>query len=522
MKFRSTVPVGQAGMFKGVNPAASMVSTTVVVLFIVLTIANAETAAEIFNTIQNWIQRNLDWYYILSVCIFLFALVYLAFSRFGHIRLGQDDEEPEFGYFAWFSMLFSAGMGIGVLFWSIAEPLYYFQGNPHLEAGMEETMTAAYMAVQVVFLHWGLHGWAIYALVGLGLAYFAYRQGLPLTIRSVLYPVFGEKMNGPLGLMIDTFAIFSTLFGICTTLGAGAGLVNAGLDYLFGLEQNISNQVVIIIVVATIAMGSVMSGLRRGIKVLSELNVWLSVVLLLVFIFAGPTVFLLGFTLTSMGDYLVNFIPMGFWVDPDPQGEWQGAWTVFYWGWWISWAPFVGMFIARISRGRTIREFCLGALFAPTIICIIWFGVFGGTALHMAMFSGNEILAVLDESISKPIFYVIENMGLGGFTRVIAMLALTLIISYFVTSSDSGTLVITTIISMGDPEPNRAHRIFWALAQALAAVALLLAGGLDALKTAALAAGLPFSFIIYLMIYGLLKSCIEETSLAPAQQAGES
>jgi choline/glycine/proline betaine transport protein len=304
------------------------------------------------------------------------------------------------------------------------------------------------------------------------------------------------------------------LFGICTTLGLGAGLVNAGLSYLFGIEENITNQIIIIIVVAAIAMASVMSGLHRGIKILSEVNVWISVVLLLVFLFAGPTIFLLGFVVTNFGDYLTNFVEMGFWVDPDPDGTWQGAWTVFYWGWWISWAPFVGMFIARISRGRTIREFCLGALLTPTLICIVWFGIFGGAALHMAMFDGNEIIPVLEESISKPIFYMIEHMGLGVFTSVVALLALTLIVSYFVTSSDSATLVITTVISMGDPEPNRYYRMFWAAAQALAAIALLLAGGLDALKAGAMAAGLPFSIIMYLMIYGLLKCCIDE--LRPA------
>ncbi len=510
-----SILIGKNGIFRDVNPPMAALSKGLILAFVLFTIVNVEFANGVFQSMQHWIQANLDWFYVLSMCLFIFFIFWLMVSKYGSIRLGKDDEVPEFSYFSWFSMLFGAGMGIGLLFWSIAEPAYHFQDNPFLAEGTAKTIAGANTAMQVTFLHWGLHGWAVYVIVGMALAYFSYRHNLPLTIRAALYPIFGDKIYGWRGHIADLLAIFGTVFGVATTLGLGAGQINAGLNYMFGLPIGTGTQIAIIFVVSCVATLSAVSGVGRGIKILSELNMWLSIILITVFLAAGPTVFLLGFFVTNVGDYLINFIPMGFWVDPDPDGKWQGWWTVFYWGWWIAWAPFVGMFIARVSKGRTIREFCLGVLLVPTLVTFFWMSVFGGTGMFMELFAeggvgtGGVITAV-NEDIAKPLFVVIEQLNLGMFTGLVAFISTVLIITYFVTSSDSGTLVITTLISMGNEEPPVSYRIFWGMGEGAVAAVLLLAGGLKALQTASLAAGLPFAFIMFMMMYSLVVALRED------------
>lgn len=520
------------GMFRDLNPNMALASKGLILAFVIFTLYDVEHAAKVFSGMQSWIQTNLDWFYVLSMCIFVGFTFYLMCSKYGTIRLGKDDDRPEFSYFSWFSMLFGAGMGIGLLFWSIAEPTYHIQDNPFLTPGTANTMAGADTAMQVTFLHWGLHGWGVYVIVGLALAYFTYRHDLPLTIRSALYPIFGDKIFGWRGHIADLLAVFGTLFGVATTLGLGAGQINAGLNYMFGIEVGTAQQVIIIAVVSVIATISAVSGVGRGIKILSEVNMWLSIILISIFIIAGPTVFVLGFFVTNIGDYIVNFIPMGFWVDPDPSGQWQGWWTVFYWGWWIAWAPFVGMFIARVSKGRTIREFCLGVLIVPTLITFLWMAVFGGTGLFMELFADGGfgtggVIAAVNEDISKPLFVVIEQLNLGWLTQIVAFISVVLIITYFVTSADSGTLVITTLVSMGNENPPSSYRVFWGLSEGAVAAVLLLAGGLKALQTASLAAGLPFAFIIFMMMFALIKSLRADfegvqqiREIAPKNQTG--
>lgn len=505
------VILADKGMFRDLNPNMALFSKGLILAFVAFTLYDVDQAASLFSSMQSWIQTNLDWFYVLSMCIFVGFTFYLMCSKYAGIRLGKDHDRPEFSYFSWLSMLFGAGMGIGLLFWSIAEPAYHIQNNPFLAPNTANTMAGADTAMQVTFLHWGLHGWAVYVIVGLALAYFTYRHELPLTIRSALYPIFGDKIFGWRGHVADLLAIFGTLFGVATTLGLGAGQINAGLHYMFGIDVGTVEQVIIIAVVSVIATISAVSGVGRGIKILSELNMWLSIILISIFLIAGPTVFALGFFVTNLGDYIINFIPMGFWVDPDPAGQWQGWWTVFYWGWWIAWAPFVGMFIARISKGRTIREFCLGVLIVPTLITFLWMSIFGGTGLFMELFADagfgtGGVIAAVNEDISKPLFVVIEQLGMGWFTPTVVFISVILIITYFVTSSDSGTLVITTLVSMGNENPPSSYRIFWGLSEGAVAAVLLLAGGLKALQTASLAAGLPFAFIIFMMMYALIKS----------------
>ena len=506
----SRLKIGTSGIFRDVNPPMATLSKLLILGFVLIGVFAPEAMGKFFSNVQTWINANLNWYYILSIAIFIAFVVGLIFSRYGSIRLGKDEDRPEFTTFAWFSMLFGAGMGIGLLFWSVAEPMYHVQNAPFLEEGTANSMEGAVTAMQVTFLHWGLHGWAVYVIVGMALAYFAYRKGLPLTIRASLYPILGDRIYGAWGHTADLLAIFGTVFGVATTLGLGAGQIQAGLNHLFGVPMDPWIKYLLIMVISAIATLSAVSGVGRGIKILSETNMWLSIFLILVFIIVGPTVFLLGFFITNVGEYIVNVIPMGLWVNPDPESGWQGAWTVFYWGWWIAWAPFVGMFIARVSRGRTIREFAVGVLIVPTLITFFWMAIFGGTALHQEFVQDGGIIAAVNEDIARPLFLIMDNFGLGFFGSFLSFVALILIITYFVTSSDSGTLVVTTLISMGKEEPPVTYRVFWGFGEGAVAAVLLASGGLGALQTASLAAGLPFSIIMFIMMWGLIRALKDE------------
>ncbi|MGB0944224.1 MAG: BCCT family transporter [Marinomonas sp.] len=500
------------GMFKGVHPGMGVASIAMVLAFVIFTISNVEFANGIYSDIKSWIQATLGWYYVTVVSLVLFFAIWVAFSRFGKLRLGKDDEKPEFGFFTWFAMLFSCAIGTGILFWSIAEPIFHYQGNPFMDmaniaAGSAE---AAQMAMRVTLFHWGLHGWAIYIVVGLTLAYFTYRRGLPLTVRSALYPLLGDKIYGPIGHAVDLLAIFSTLFGTATTLGLGVSQMNAGLNYLFGLEISTSVQVVLIVVISIIGTLSAISGVEKGIKLLSEWNIRISLILILFFLLAGPTVFLLGMFTTSVGDYVWNMIPMGFWSDPEPGAQWQGWWTIFYWGWWLSWGPLVGMFIARISRGRTIRQFLLTALTIPPLGGFLWIVIFGGTALHMELYGVGGIVDAVNSDMTLALYSTIEAIGVDALTWPMAALATLMIISWFVTSADSGTLVICTILSLGDKNPPQKFRMIWGLGLGGISAVLLIAGGLKALQTMAIAAALPFSVVLLLMCVALVKGFRDE------------
>ena len=466
------------------------------------------------------ILSTLKWYYIGIVAFFLFFCLWIIFSRFGKIRLGDDDDKPEFSYFSWFAMLFGCGMGIGLIFWSIAEPIYHFQGNPFVTEGL--TPQAAQVAMRITFFHWGLHPWAIYVVVGLSLAYFSYRKKLPLTIRSCVQPLLGDKIYGPAGHAVDILSIFATIFGVATSLGFGVQQINAGLHRLIGLQISTPIQLILIAVITAVATISAVSGVNKGIRILSEMNLWMSILIMVFLITFGPTQYLLRFFLQSIGDYATSVIPLSLWTDANQNRPWQGSWTTFYWAWWIAWAPFVGMFIARISRGRTIREFVMGVLFVPTLVTCLWLVLFGGTALHIELFGSGGIVEAVNADVTMALYTTLDKMDAGFFGTLASILCTILVITYFITSSDSGTLVINTLMSVGDPNPPIVHRIIWGVSEGSVAGVLLLAGGLNALQTASVSAALPFSFIMLMMLVSFVKALRQEMTGPQPQHAPQS
>ncbi|MFM5209558.1 BCCT family transporter [Aeromonas hydrophila] len=509
------------GLLKGLNPTMAMTALTVITLFLLFGVFVPETAASWFVGAKDQIIAGFKWYYILVVALFLFFAVYLMFSRFGSIRLGDDDQVPEFGYFAWFAMLFSAGMGIGLVFWSIAEPMNHLQGNPFITEGM--TPEAAQIAMRLTFFHWGLHPWAIYVIVGLSLAFFSYRRKLPLAIRSVLYPLLGDRIYGFWGHAADVLAVFGTVFGVATSLGLGVSQMNTGLNQMFGMEVSQANQLWLIGGISLIATLSAVSGVGRGVKLLSELNIWLSVFVLGLFLVLGPTTYILNAYVQNIGDYLQNIVKLSFWTNTEANGTsaWQSSWTAFYWGWWIAWAPFVGMFIARISKGRTIREFVLGVLLVPSLLGMFWLTVFGGTAMNLELFGGTAmnlelfggggVVAAVNQDVTLALYQTVELLHWETFGWIAKGVLTLLICTYFITSSDSGTLVITTLLSIGDQDPPVLHRAIWGLGQGLVAAILLVSGGLAALQAASIIAALPFSVIMLAMCYSLMLGLKQES-----------
>ena len=531
--------VAEAGLMKGLHSGMGFAAKGMVAAFVVFTVLNVEFANGIYTAVRDWIQVSLAWYYILIVVVLVFVCLYLLCSRHGSVRLGDDDSRPEFSNFSWFAMLFSAGVGIGILFFGVAEPVFYFDNsgafgypnNPHADAvGVTDMdMNRAVHAMRVTYFHWGFHGWAVYVLIGLCLAYFGFRKKLPLTLRSALYPIIGDRIYGPIGHGVDLLAVFGTVFGVATSLGLGVTQMATGMNVLFGLDPGIATQIVLIVVISIVATLSAVSGVGNGIRIISEWNIWLSVVLLAFFLFFGPFKWLMGFFVTSIGDYLWNVIPMGFWTaGTETEIAWQGGWTIFYWGWWISWAPFVGMFIARISRGRTIRQFMIGVLFVPTTIAFFWLCMFGGNAMYMELMAegGVGTAGIVDLvkawNLPSALYGTIERLtDISTLQWAMSALATLLLATWFITSSDSGTLVITTMLSMGDDNPPQRFRIVWGLGEGFVAGVLLLAGGLKALQTASIAAALPISVIMLFMTYGLIKSLSEDSSAVPAEAKAE-
>ncbi len=528
--------VAQSGLWRGLHPGMGLAAKGMVVAFVVFTVLNVEFANSIYTAIRGWIESALNWYYISALVIMMFVCFYLMCSRFGSIRLGDDDSRPEFSNFSWFAMLFSAGVGIGLLFFGIAEPMFYFDNtkpwgypnNPFADQAMVTEMNEARAvhAMRVTYYHWGFHGWAVYVMVGLSLAYFGFRKKLPLTLRSSLYPIIGEKIYGPVGHAVDLLAVFGTVFGVATSLGLGVSQMAVGLNHLFGVDPGTTTQLILIVVISIVATFSAVSGVGNGIRIISEWNIWLSIALLAFFLFGGPTNWLLGFFVTTTGDYLWNVIPMGFQIfNGEGASSWQGNWTIFYWGWWISWAPFVGMFIARISRGRTIREFMIGVMFVPTTLAFFWLCIFGGSAIHAELTAAGGVgtagIADLVRGWNLPaaLYGTIEQVTvLDWLNWAMAALATFLLATWFITSSDSGTLVITTMLSMGDDDPPQKFRIVWGLGEGFVAGALLLAGGLKALQTASIAAALPVSVVLLLMTWGVVKSLHEDSSAVAAPE----
>ncbi|RAU82930.1 BCCT family transporter [Pontibacter arcticus] len=500
-----------------VNGPVFWSSITFLVISIALVLIFRESAEVFFSEVQVAVTSSMGWLFILSVNLFVAFCLYIAFSRFGTIRLGGKDAKPEFTTSAWFAMLFSAGMGIGLLFWSIAEPINHFQTPPLGEPG---TPAAARQAMNFTFLHWGLHAWAIYALVALALAFFTYNRQLPLTVRSAFYPFLGERIHGVIGHVIDTLAVIATLFGLATSLGLGVQQVAAGLHHVFpAIVNNITTQIILIAVITGIATISVVTGVDKGVRILSEWNIRIALFVLVAVLVLGPTVFILGSYVQNTGSYIGNFMQLSFWNEAYSSNNWQGSWTVFYWAWWISWAPFVGIFIARVSKGRTIKEFVLGVLIAPTLLSFLWMTAFGSTALRETLAGDATIANAVAADMSTALFVFFEQLP---FSTVLSVVGVILVAGFFVTSSDSGSLVVVSLTSGGNPNPSVGLRVFWALAGGAVAAVLLLGGGLQALQTAVIITGLPFAIILLLMCYslyrGLDEEAAEESKLGKAQQ----
>jgi choline/glycine/proline betaine transport protein len=479
-------------------------SASLILLSIVLTILYRDSASELFSVIQTQVSTKTGWFFILSVNVFLVFVVYLAFSKFVRVRLGGDEAKPEFSTLAWFSMLFSAGMGIGLLFWSIAEPVTHYLVPPLAAAS---DVQSAQQAMNVTMLHWGFHAWAIYALVGLSLAYFTYSRGLPLTIRSVFYPFFGNRIYSWVGDVIDIFAVLATVFGLATSLGFGVQQVASGLSFVLGIDNGLVTQVSLIAGITLIATISVVSGIQKGVKFLSEMNMRIAVGLLLIIIILGPTVFILNSFIQNTGSYVSHLLTWSTWGESYAQGQWQNSWSVFYWGWWIAWSPFVGTFIARISKGRTIRQFILGVLIVPTIVTCLWISAFGSVSILEVMNGNTAIADAVQNDVSTALFVFLETIP---FTEAISVLAIVLVTSFFITSSDSGSLVVDSLTSGGKISAPVGQRIFWATTEGAVAAVLLIGGGLQALQTATIITGLPFAFLLLTMCYSLHKGLSQD------------
>jgi len=494
------------------NATMGIASMIMIIAFVGYTISDVEASAAAFAAGKGFIIGTLDWFYVIVVNVALFFVFWLMVSRFGDVKLGKDDDTPDFSTFSWICMLFSAGLGSGLIYWGVAEPMFHIQDSPFLAKGGIEpgSVDAAISAVTVTNFHWGLHGWALYVLVGLSLAYFSYRKDIPLTFRAALYPILKDRIYGVWGNVIDLVGVFGTIFGLATSLGLGITPIAAGLENLGWMENTQTNQLILIAIITCLGTASAASGVGKGVRILSELNVWVSIGLLLLFLILGPTAFILGIAISGAGEYIWNVIPMGFWVNSDPEVQWQGWWTIFYWGWWIAWCPFVGLFIARISKGRTIRQFCFCVLLIPVSVVMLWMGIFGGAAAGVDLFYQAGVVEAVNADYASGVFQTVAGFGYDWLVTPITILITILLISWFVTSSDSGTLVMCTMLSMGDEHPPVKFRIFWGITSGVVAAVLMLAGGLGALQTASIVAGLPIAIILLLMVYGIVKTLHED------------
>nr|WP_307774389.1 BCCT family transporter [uncultured Cetobacterium sp.] len=484
------------------HPHVSLISGIIIILFLFYTLKDPIKADETLTITRDFITSKFNWFFILSTNFFLFFPIYLTTSSLGEVRLGGPEATPDFSNFAWYAMLFSAGMGIGLVFWSVGEPLYHY--NTILPIfGRTNNATDA---LAMTFFHWGFQPWGIYALISLTLAFFSYNRGLPLSLRSTFYPIFKDKVFGVVGDIIDILAVIACLFGLATSLGFGAQQVNSGLNFLFGIPISITVQVVTICIITVIATISVISGIGNGVKILSELNIKVAAFFLLCILILGPTVYILRSFSSSLGFYMGNFIEISFWNEPG-NAVWQENWTVFYWAWWISSSPFVGVFIAKISKGRTVREFVTAVILIPAVVSFIWMAVFGSTALNQAASDGGRLFSDVTENVSTALFAMISYMDIPNWIQIsLGGLGTFLIISFFVTSADSGAIVIDSLTSGGKEDSPVFQRVFWSFMIGAIAIALIVVGGaqaLGALQTAVIISGLPFTFILLFMSISL-------------------
>ena len=508
-----------------VHPQVFPIACAVIALFIGLTLAFKSGSANVFGTGQTIISAGGGWFYILAVNVFILVILYFALSKYGSIRIGGVEANREFTTFSWMAMLFSAGMGIGLMFFSVAEPISHFGSVPPFFAGVESgTRAAGTAGMAMTYFHWGIHPWAIYALVGLGLAFFSFNRGLPLTFRSIFWPLLGERIYGWPGHLIDILSVMATLFGLSTSLGIGVQQVNAGFTVLSGqylsttIPQATWVQVALIAGITAIATLSVAAGLDGGVRRLSELNLYLMLAFLALMLAVGPTLYLLRGFVSSIGTYVGVLPELAFWTQTAGGTTWQSGWTIFYWGWWISWSPFVGMFIARISKGRTVREFVLAVLILPSLFSFFWMSTFGGSALFVELETSATLVGAVDENVATAMF---ELFSFYPLTALLSVIGVVLVITFFVTSSDSGSLVIDHLTSGGKYDVPVTQRVFWAVAEGAVAAVLLIGGGLGALQTAAIAAGLPFAFVLLLMCYTVYLGLDSEYEIMESDEFAE-
>ncbi|QYY35274.1 BCCT family transporter [Ruficoccus sp. ZRK36] len=503
-----------SGLGFDIHPHVTGASVIVLVCLIASIFFFDEKADEVADAMKEWIATTFGWFFVFAANIFVIAAAYFAFSRLGRVKIGGKKAQPEFSTVAWYAMLLSAGMGIGLMFWSVGEPIYHYDSPSPMFSNVEgNTPEAAEAAMVTTFYHWGLHPWGIYAIVGLGLAFFAYNRGLPLTIRSIFYPILGDRIYGFWGNVIDVLSVLATLAGLATSLGLGVAQVNAGLDYLFGIGISVTIQIILIVVITGMATLSVVAGLDGGVKRLSEINMGLAAIFMVFLLLAGPTIYILsGFT-QNIGSYLTILPELSFWTETYRGSDWQGGWTVFYWAWWISWSPFVGMFIARISKGRTVREFILGVVLIPTLLSFIWMSVFGGSAIWLQAGGIADIYSAVSTDVSTALFAMLESFP---FTTVLSIIGIFLVTVFFVTSSDSGSLVVDHLTSGGKLDSPVPQRVFWALMEGVLAAVLLLGGGLQTLQTASITTGLPFTMILLCIIYTLYIGLSQEVYVEEA------
>ncbi|RSK26175.1 BCCT family transporter [Bacillus sp. HMF5848] len=451
------------------------------------------------------------WFYQLSATFFLIFAIFLIFSKYGKIKLGKDDDTPDFNRATWFAMLFSAGMGIGLLFFGVSEPISHFANPPLGEGGTPE---AARTALRYTYLHWGFHAWAIYATIALILAYYKFRKNKPGLISVTLTPLLGDRANGPIGTAVDVVAVFATIFGVAASLGLGAAQINGGLNYIIGIPNTFTIQLIIISIVTVMFLLSAGTGLNKGIKYLSNANLILAVILLIAFLILSPTKFVLDLFTTTLGGYIQNLPSMGLRLAPfyEERASWVQGWTIFYWAWWIAWAPFVGTFIARVSKGRTVREFVVAVLVIPTLVCAFWFAVFGGTAIYFDYFEGTNIAG---QNLETALFYVYEMLP---FTGVLVVITLMLITTFFVTSADSATFVLGMQTTRGDLNPPNVVKFTWGIFLSASAVVLMLSGGLSAMQTAIIVSAFPLTFALIAMSFAVLKEFQKEIAPAKAKK----
>ncbi|WP_078429291.1 glycine betaine uptake BCCT transporter [Alkalihalobacterium alkalinitrilicum] len=479
------------------------VSIVLAIVFVLWGVLLPNQLTNIMDVTLGFFLQNFGWFYQLSATFFLIFALFLIFSRYGKVKLGKDEDKPEFKRPTWFAMLFSAGMGIGLLFFGVSEPISHFASPPLGEAG---TSAAATQALRYTYLHWGFHAWAIYATIALGLAYFKFRKGYPGLMSATLYPILGEKTKGPIGGIIDVVAVFATIFGVAASLGLGSAQINGGLSYVTGIPNTFGIQLLIIGIITVLFLISAGTGIKKGIKYLSNTNMILAVLLFFGVLFLGPTVFLLELFTTTFGSYIQNLPAMGLRLAPFNANDaaWIQGWTIFYWAWWIAWAPFVGTFIARVSKGRTVREFLVAVLFIPTIVCSLWFAVFGGTGIHLEY---NLGIPVSEQTLETALFLVFQQLP---FSALLILITLFLITVFFITSADSATFVLGMQTTNGSLEPPNIVKYAWGILLSASAAILMYTGGLAGIQTAIIVSAFPLTFVLIAMSFAMVKSLKEE------------